>query len=305
MGLGKYIKKAFLFHWNLLGFLGGMAFAMLSGHPDVAVPLVLAAETAYLGVLGTLPGFQRYVDAQEHKAARSRAQNEAFERLVRALPQSRLRRFEALRDRCLALRGIAARLQDPAAPASVSALDQIQLGDLDRLLWIYLRMLYTQYTLEQFFERTSADQLRSEVERVEGRLRALEKEPAGDTRDRIRQSLQANLETARSRLANYEEARNNHAVLQAEIENLETKIQSITEMAINRGDTAAITGEVAQIADGLVRTEQSIGELGFDTGVGAFGAGVPPILSRGGADVQVEPDAPPPRRQREDDVRFL
>ena len=55
MGLGKYIKKAFLFHWNLLALLGGMGFAVLSGHPDVAVPLVLAAEAAYLGFVGTHP----------------------------------------------------------------------------------------------------------------------------------------------------------------------------------------------------------------------------------------------------------
>ena len=33
MGLGKYIKKAFLFHWNLLAFAGGMGFALISGPP--------------------------------------------------------------------------------------------------------------------------------------------------------------------------------------------------------------------------------------------------------------------------------
>ena len=29
MGLGKYIKKAFLYQWNLLVFLGGMGFLVL------------------------------------------------------------------------------------------------------------------------------------------------------------------------------------------------------------------------------------------------------------------------------------
>jgi hypothetical protein len=303
VGLGKYIKKAFLYHWNLLAFLGGMGFALLSGHPDVAVPLVLAGETAYLGFLGTHPRFQHYVDAQENKVARARAQEEAFERLIRALPPSRVRRFEALRDRCLELRQIAARLQDPGAPASVSALDEIQLGDLNRLLWIYLRMLFTQYTLEQFFERTSADQLQAEIRRVEDRLRRLEQEPKSDARTRIRQSLQANLETARSRLDNFEKARDNHEMLQAEIGNLEAKIQSITEMAINRGETASITGQVEQIAEGLVRTERSIGELGFDTGSEMFGAAVPDLLSRAST-AEVRNEGPRPR-QRGDEIRFL
>src|SRR5262249_6885367 len=177
------------------------------------------------------------------------------------------------------------------------------LGDLDRLLWIYLRMHFMKYTLEQFFERTSADQLQAEIRRVEDRLRRLEQEPKSDARTRIRQSLQANLETAHSRLDNFEKARDNHEMLQAEIENLETKIQSITEMAINRGETTSITGQVEQIAQGLARRERSISELGFDTGIDMFGADVPDILSRAST-AEVRDDGPRPR-QREDEIRFL
>ena len=70
MHFGKYLKTAFLYHWNLLGFLGGMGFALVSGHPDVFCPLVLAAEVAYLGLLGTHPKFRSYVEAQGARAAR-------------------------------------------------------------------------------------------------------------------------------------------------------------------------------------------------------------------------------------------
>src|SRR5208337_2344708 len=92
-------------HWNLLAFLGSMGFALISGHPDVLVPLVLAGETTYLGVLGTHPKFQRYVDVQEHKAVREQgsvAVAEAFDRILKSLPPRLLRRFEGLRDPCLA-----------------------------------------------------------------------------------------------------------------------------------------------------------------------------------------------------------
>ncbi len=127
MGLGKYIKKAFLNHWNLLVFLGGMGFAMLSGHPDVFVPLVLAGEAAYLGVVGTHPKFQRYVDVQEHKAAReqgSAAVGEAFDRILKALPPRQLRRFQALRERCASLRQIAQQMrasEEPGGSESAAA----------------------------------------------------------------------------------------------------------------------------------------------------------------------------------------
>jgi hypothetical protein len=306
VGLGKYIKKAFLYQWNLLVFLGGLGFAVLSGHSDVAIPLVLAAETAYLGFVGTHPRFQRLVDAQEHKTSRAQADVEAVERLQKSLPPAQLRRFQALRDRCLALRQIAEQLREPGGADSLRSLDELQLSDLDRLLWIYLRMLYTQHMLERFFENTSADQIQAEVRRLEDRIRRLEKEPDSGNRSRIRQSLEANLETGHARLSNLAKARENHELLQAEIENLETKIQSITELAINRGDAAAITGEVEQITQGLIRTEQTINDLGFASGAEAFDLTVPTILSRkvaSPADVEPEPPAPR-RRQHEDGIYY-
>jgi len=58
----KYIKTAFLNQWNLLLFAGGMGFAALSGRPDITIPLVLAGEAAYLGLLGTHPKFQSFVE---------------------------------------------------------------------------------------------------------------------------------------------------------------------------------------------------------------------------------------------------
>ena len=48
MGLGKYIKTAFVNRWNLLALAGGAGFALLSGIPEVAIPLLLAAEIGYV-----------------------------------------------------------------------------------------------------------------------------------------------------------------------------------------------------------------------------------------------------------------
>jgi hypothetical protein len=272
----------------------------------VAVPLVLAGETAYLGFLGTRPRFQRYVDAQEHKTARAQADAEAVERLLKALPPAQVRRFQSLRDRCLALRQIAAQLRDPEGVDPLRSLEEIQLADLDRLLWIYLRTLYTRHMLERFLENTSGDQIRAELRQIEDRLKRGEKGPDSANRSRIRQSLQANLETGRSRLANLEKARENHELLEAEIENLETKIQSITELAINRSDAAAITGQVEEITQGLVRTEQTINDLGFATGAETFDLAVPNILSREVAPPAEVAQEPPLRhRRREDEIRFL
>jgi hypothetical protein len=306
VGLGKYIKRAFLFHWNLLAFGAGMAFAVISGHPDVVAPLVLAGEAAYLGFIGTHPRFQRHVDAQEHKAARAQSNAEAVERLMRALPPAQLRRFQALKERCLSVRQIAEQLREPDGASAMRSLDELQLSDLDRLLWIYLRTLYTQHMLERFFQSTSVEQIQKEIRRLEERIARLGKSPDSPNQMRIRQSLQANLETGKSRLSNLEKAKENYDLLQAEIENLETKIQSITELAINRSDAEAITGQVEQITQGLVRTEQTINDLGFATGGESFDMTVPSILSRDvAAQAQMAQDAPPPPPGRQDEIQFL
>ena len=306
MGLQKYIKKAFLFHWNLLAFLGGMGFAAISGHPDVFAPLVLAGEAAYLGFIGTHPRFQRYVDAQDHKTAKAEESAQAVERMLRSLPPAQLRRFQALKDRCLSVRKIAEELRQTEGAESMRSLDELQLSDLDRLLWIYLRTLYTQHMLERFFQSTSADQIQKEIRRLEDRIRSEEREPDSPNRARIKQSLQANLETGRSRLSNLNKAKENYELLQAEIENLETKIQSITELAINRSDAEAITGQVEQITQGLVRTEQTINDLGFATDVESYDLTVPNILSGEVArDRLLEGESAQPPGRKHDEIQFL
>src|SRR5262249_55268373 len=164
----------------------------------------------------------------------------------------------------------------------------------------------TKHMLERFFQSTSVEQIEKEIKRLEDRIARLAKGPDSPNQARIRQSLQANLETGKSRLSNLEKAKENYDLLQAEIENLETKIQSITELAINRSDAEAITGQVEQITQGLVRTEQTINDLGFATGGESFDLTVPSILSRDiAAQAQTEQESSPPPRRRQDEIEYL
>jgi hypothetical protein len=288
-----------------------MGFALLSGHPDVFAPLVLAGEVTYLGMLGTHPKFQRYVDAQEAMAGRepgSVLAAEAFERMIKALPSRQLRRFEGLLSRCHSLRQIAQQMrasEEIGLGADPLPLEDIQLSGLDRLLWIYLRLLYTQHMLERFFESTSEARIRDEIRRLEERLaRTPAAEAAGSSpRQVIRKAIEDNLETCRGRLANLQKARENSELVEAEIERLENKIQSITEMAINRQDPQFVTGQVDQVAESLVRTEQTMNELRFATGLDPADDATPSIIPR---DVSTEPgivfpddDVPPRPRQRD------
>ena len=54
-GLFRYLTEAFKFRWNLLFLGGATAGALLSGHGDILLPLVGAAELTYLAGLTSLP----------------------------------------------------------------------------------------------------------------------------------------------------------------------------------------------------------------------------------------------------------
>ena len=45
-GLFRYLQEAFMFRWNLLLLGGAGAAAIITGHPDIALPLVCLLYTS-------------------------------------------------------------------------------------------------------------------------------------------------------------------------------------------------------------------------------------------------------------------
>jgi hypothetical protein len=278
---GAYLKAAFLNHWNLLAFCGGAAFSLLSGRADVFLPLVLAGEAAYVGLLGSHPKFQEYVDAQQAKANRaedSQVSQQTLQQILHTLPPETLQRFEALRAQCLELRQIAMDIRRPGVAAVDVPLDQIQSTGLDRLLWIHLRLLYTQVALSKFLKKTSADQIQKSIHDLEQQLQQLPADDKDDRRTRVRAALQDNLDTSRSRLANLTKAKENYEFIGLEIDRLENKIRSLSEMAVNRQEPEFISSEVDHVASSMVDTERTMNELQFATGLNTLDAEPPELI---------------------------
>ena len=303
MNFGKSIKAAFLYHWNLLAFLGGLGFAALTGHPDVFGALVVAGEVAYLGLLGTHPRFQKYIDSLKAQEGRRQGTADAEQdarRILHALPDKLVKRFESLRKRCLELRQIALELKEPQPLGSSPPLEELQLAGLDRLLWIYLRLLFTQHMLDRFFQQANEGQLREEIQALEQRVRKTTEGPDAPQKQKLRKSLEDNLETCRARLANFQKARDNNELVQVEIERLENKIRSLSELAINREEPDFISGQVDQVVGSMEQTERTMNELRFATGLEVIDEQVPAILLRRGEEEQSGV-----QRGREDEIRFL
>src|SRR5262245_17950412 len=109
-----------MFRWNLLLFGGAAAAAVISGHADIAIPLVAAAEITYLAGLTTLPRFQSAIDAKASAEERgetgaragvtpeqqANARDRIFE-VLKSLAEDRRARFLRLRARCVEMSRIA------------------------------------------------------------------------------------------------------------------------------------------------------------------------------------------------------
>ena len=260
-GFLQYLKRAFLFHWNLLAVTAGAAAGVLSGHGDVVLPLLAAGELAYLAGLASHPKFQAHVDATVHHAQRQTAKEQhvvpALERMTQTLDPRARARFDRLRRRCLQLRELAGGLQPNGA-----GLDRLQVEGVNKLLWVFLKLLYSRQLMRRFLETTRAEEIRSRADELRLALEALGS-AAGKTPEsaRRRRTLQDTLASSELRLANYAKAERNFEYIELELDRIESKITSIAELAVNRQEPDFVTREVDGVAATMAQTEATMSEL--------------------------------------------
>lgn len=283
MQLFHYIRKAFTNHWNLLGLVGGIGFSVLSGSPEIGLPLVAAAEFAWLGFVGAHPRFQQYVDVRENEALRSEdatASDERMRKMFAALPRGLQNRFTELLKQCHELRSISQGYHAANNASEDGTAAELRLHGLDKLLWLYLKLLYTEYSLNRFFETTGVDQIQRDLKQVQERLQREQDRSPGPQRDRIIATLQDNLQTCQQRLTNYSQARDSYELVRAEQQRLESRIRALAEMSISQGDPGTISSQVDAVAGSVVQTEKTLEDLKFVTGFSSSDETVPEIIPR-------------------------
>ncbi|MBN2498934.1 MAG: hypothetical protein JXR96_30370 [Deltaproteobacteria bacterium] len=283
----KYLKRAFLYHWNVLAVAAGAAVGFISGHPDVVLPLVAAGEVVYLAGLCTHPRFQQAIDAEEHKEHKKEAAARTAERgrvILESLGDEDRQRFEKLRGLCFHLRRISQGVKGDAV-AGDGLMDDMQASGVNKLLWIYLKLLYSKSALEKFFQTIDEQEIERHVERARKRLEELgPAEQDSPPQAQRRKSLQDTLDTSEARLINYRRAVENHEFIELELDRLYTKIASLGEMGINRQDANFITREVDSVSASVAQTEKAMNELEFLSGLDTDVDHPPELLGVEGSD---------------------
>ena len=263
-GMVEYLKRAFLYRWNLLLFFGGAAASALSPWPDALFPLLLAAEIAYLGSLVSRPKFRDAIDAQVHKEAQQSGARqgtvggESLSEIVNSLTPASRQRFEALRLRCLEMKSIARGVGSQSASSS----EDLSTPALDRLLWIFLRLLVSQQGLDRFLRSTNDAEIRARIEEVKTKLNS----PAAQE-ERFKHSLEDSAAVQELRLQNYKKAGENAEFVRVELDRIEAKIQALVESSVNRQDPNELSSQIEGVTASVQSTEAAIRELQQITGV--------------------------------------
>jgi hypothetical protein len=265
----SYLKEAFLFRWNLLFFLGGTAAAALTPLAPVLLPLVGAGELAYLAGLISMPRFRAAIDAKTHAARQGlprdvpAAPAVSLVTMLNGLPAEARTRFERLHARCVEMRGIAAGVRG-AAGNQASAAEEIRTPGLDRLLWLFLRLLLSKTALDRFLKTMDGQEISGRLEELRKSLATAQ--ASGD--DRVVRSLQDSIAMGELRLDNFGKARKNAEFVAVELDRIEGKIQALAEMAVNRQDPDFLSSQVDSAAESMRQTEKAVSELQHLTGLG-------------------------------------
>ena len=280
-GIKEYVKHAFLFPWNLLAFVGGAALAAMSPHPDAFIPIVGALEIAYLTGLTAIPRFRTAIDAKIAARRRGDADTprvtgtaeQSLEKILESLPAPALRRFLLLRQRCFEMRSITSGIRGQADHSTDSA-ESIRTPALDRLLFLFLRLLVSQNGLDRFLRSTSEKDLDAKLSDVRARLETAK--AAND--ERVTRSLQDSLADAELRLDNYRKAAKDAEFVAIELDRIETKIQALIEMGVSRQDPDYLSHQVTAAAESMQHTEAAVNQLQHLTGLADQIEEPPPIL---------------------------
>lgn len=236
----QYLKTAFWAGPNVRGLgrlplnaLALLGFGILGfGHPAFWL-MGAGLEAAYLTMVTSHPRFQRLVEIQRRHRATASAE-EGREQLARTLDSQ-------ARQRLAALEGKTARILElgrDASPAGGFELESSR-DALERLSWIYLKLLVARRQLAASRAEASGADLKRKIADLERQLAA----PAGGSSPSatLRDSQAATLKLLRQRQQNLERCEEGLQQIDADLARIEAQVDLAVESASVNGGGGGVS----------------------------------------------------------------
>ena len=278
----------------------GMALVTLGAGFATGEPLFfVAGATAY--VLGwvyvpDMGFFRRWLEKRATSAtsAVEAAEVAQFKRRREAMLNSL---SSPVRERYHLLARVCRDIEKAAADAGESEFNvtaDTRLRKIDELMWMYLRLLSMQQSLQTFLETERNEDLAACVVEAEEETRALEAEiktmsssAASDNKQRLLESRRDRLDVLRKRAQRVEEAESNLELVVSEQERLAEQIKLIRADAVATKSASAVSARIDASVEHLNETNKWLsemdqfrelaGDLPMVPGRVGFEAGPPPL----------------------------
>ncbi|MBC8127169.1 MAG: hypothetical protein H8M99_08515 [Gloeobacteraceae cyanobacterium ES-bin-144] len=262
-GLGAALKRSFVWHWHILGLGAGVAAAVISGAPLLWLPFLAAAELGYLGFLGLNPRFQKVLKAEKVLPPPIPIDPQLrLQQLIEFLSKADAQRFESLHRRCSELLQLRSSM---GTKDQASGVNNFRGESLDRMLWLFLKLLHQRSGLERFLSATRREVIETELQSANQQLaNAQERDKsAALPESRLTTSIRERVVTIQERLDNHRQASEGLELVTAEIDKTEQQITHLCEVGMTMADSAGLSVQIDSISASLQSSEKLFSEASF------------------------------------------
>jgi hypothetical protein len=205
--------------------------------------LGLAGIVAFVGGRSASERFQKLVEGERLLARSGNAEDRMKAAYDRLQPASQAR-YRALVVVCREVLGL-------GAGAGEGGASDFRAGNLNQMLWLFLRLLASRESITDTIARVDRRQLESGLESLKTRLAS-----AGDPEGALARSLRATLEIQEKRLANLDGATNSLAVIDAELERIEQQVRLVREESAVSRSPEALSARLDAVSSTLSETSR-------------------------------------------------
>lgn len=240
----NYIKAAFMLPVNLL-VLGASAVASVVVGDASPMLVALGAEGVYLGLLSSMPRFQKAVRSQADHGDEASAEVVA---LLEDLAPSQREHYFFLRDLRDKILSNYRKLPGGRVLATSSE------PRVDALLTSFLRLLTTLNNYRQYLSATDHKNLTRE-------LNELKSELATETNERLKEVKGKRVEILEKRVKRFEQAAESREVVSHQLAGIEDLLKLTHEQSIAIRDPATVAKQLDVLSAEVQETEETVKEM--------------------------------------------
>jgi hypothetical protein len=211
--------------------------------------LGIAAEGLYLWLAANNKHYQKVIQASL-LTVRKEILGEKHSLVLKSLDSPSLQRYDRLAENCSGILKITGSEQ----PDSATGSKDLRISGLNRLLWMFLKLLSSRLRIIEIVKQTSEEELEKEIREISEKL------PGVPDNSPLHRSLQGTLDIQKRRMDNYHKAQESLMVIESELDRIEKQVTLLREEASVSSDPELVSVRLDGVMDSLSGTNQWMAE---------------------------------------------